>query len=176
MGVFDWFRRTSTEQNAPEPGSPEPEEAGGVGTLVEERPATECCVPAQDSGACCGGKDAADTAPEAADGDSTAPLATIPKPSGSGRESEGEQDMGLLDTIKEKLSPHGDKVEQGVDKAADMVDEKTGGKHSDKIDSAADQAKSALGVQDEAEAPATPEATPEQAPPAGETPPEQPPA
>ncbi|MEU8138585.1 antitoxin [Streptodolium elevatio] len=84
--------------------------------------------------------------------------------------------MGLLDTIKEKLAPHGDKVGQGVDKAADMVDKKTGGKHGDKIDSAAEQAKGALGVPGEAQPPATPPATPEatpEAPPAGEAPPEQ---
>lgn len=173
MGVFDWFRRNSTEETAQEPGSPEPEQAGSVGTLVDERPATACCVPAQDSGPCCGGKDAADTGPEAAGGASTATLPTVPQPAGSGLESEGEQDMGLLDTIKEKLAPHGDKVDQGVDKAADMVDDKTGGKHSDKIDGAAEHAKGALGAKDEAEPPAAPEAAPEAAPPAAEAPPEQ---
>ncbi|NUU24339.1 MAG: antitoxin [Streptomycetaceae bacterium] len=82
--------------------------------------------------------------------------------------------MGLLDTIKEKLAPHGDKVGQGVDKAAEAVDEKTGGKYSGQVDKGAEQAKGALGAQDEATPEAAPEAAPapEEAPPAGEMPPE----
>lgn len=52
--------------------------------------------------------------------------------------------MGL-DEIKDKasemLSEHGDKIEEGLDKAADFVDDKTGGKFSDKIDSGVDKAK-----------------------------------
>ena len=36
--------------------------------------------------------------------------------------------MGLLDKIKDLIGGNADKVKQGVDKAADMVDEKTGGK------------------------------------------------
>jgi hypothetical protein len=52
---------------------------------------------------------------------------------------------GLFDKAKEKMgqlaSEHGDKVDQGVDKAADMADEKTGGKHGDKIQQGADKLK-----------------------------------
>ena len=44
--------------------------------------------------------------------------------------------MGLLDKIKGMLGGNVDKVKEGVDKAGDMVDEKTGGKFSDKIDMA----------------------------------------
>ena len=44
--------------------------------------------------------------------------------------------MGLLDKIKGMLEGNVDKVKEGVDKAGDMVDEKTGGKFTDKIDMA----------------------------------------
>lgn len=56
--------------------------------------------------------------------------------------------MGFLDDAKEKLKDavdsQGDKIAQGLDKAGDLVDDKTGGKHGDKIDSAVDKAKDAL--------------------------------
>jgi hypothetical protein len=43
------------------------------------------------------------------------------------------------------LGQHSDQAEQGIDKAGDFADEKTGGKHSDQIDERADQAKERLG-------------------------------
>ena len=56
--------------------------------------------------------------------------------------------MGFMDSVKGMVSKgkdmagqHGDKVQGGIDKAADVVDDKTGGKYSDKIDSGADKAK-----------------------------------
>ena len=53
--------------------------------------------------------------------------------------------MGLFDKFKKKAAEvaedHGDKIESGIDKAADVVDDKTGGKYSDKIDSGAETAK-----------------------------------
>lgn len=56
--------------------------------------------------------------------------------------------MGLLDDAKNKLTDlvdsHGDKVAGGVDKAAELIDEKTGGKLGDKLDLGADKAKDAL--------------------------------
>lgn len=62
--------------------------------------------------------------------------------------------MGFMDTLKDKLGmakgkaaeytqQHGDKVDSGVEKAAQTADEKTGGKHSDQIRSGADKAKDA---------------------------------
>jgi hypothetical protein len=48
--------------------------------------------------------------------------------------------MGLLDKVKGMLGGHADKVVDGVDKATDMVDDKTGGKfteHLEKVDDAA---------------------------------------
>ncbi|NLV56617.1 MAG: hypothetical protein GXY13_13500 [Acidimicrobiales bacterium] len=43
-------------------------------------------------------------------------------------------------------------MNDGIDKAADFVDDKTGGKHTDKIDKAADAAKGAVDkIADQAE-------------------------
>ncbi|MGW6458885.1 antitoxin [Streptomyces sp. NPDC055078] len=63
--------------------------------------------------------------------------------------------MGLLDNLKAKLAPakgkvsdlakqHGGKIEHGLDKAAKVVDSKTKGKYSGKIDSGTGKAKEAL--------------------------------
>ncbi|GAA3390047.1 antitoxin [Streptomyces roseoviridis] len=63
--------------------------------------------------------------------------------------------MGLLDSLKAKLAPakdkvsdlakeHGGKVEHGLEKAARVVDEKTKGKYSDKIESGTGKAKDAI--------------------------------
>ena len=61
--------------------------------------------------------------------------------------------MGLLDKIKAMLGGNADKVKQGIDKAGDMVDDKTGGKFGDKIDMAQEKAGEMLdGEAGEAEA------------------------
>ncbi|MFB7030442.1 MULTISPECIES: antitoxin [unclassified Streptomyces] len=63
--------------------------------------------------------------------------------------------MGLMDSLKAKLAPakekvadlahqHGDKIDQGLDKAAKVVDERTKGKYSDKIHSGTGKAKDAI--------------------------------
>ena len=56
--------------------------------------------------------------------------------------------MGFLDRFKKKAADlaedHGDKIEGAIDKAADVADDKTGGKYSDKIESGADAAKDAI--------------------------------
>ncbi|MVO89699.1 antitoxin [Streptomyces sp. p1417] len=63
--------------------------------------------------------------------------------------------MGFLNRLKDKLAPakgkaselaqqHGDKVDQGLDKAAQLVDRRTKGKYSDKIQTGAGKAKDAL--------------------------------
>ena len=53
--------------------------------------------------------------------------------------------MSFLDKAKARLTDavdqHGDKIAQGIDKAGSMVNERTGGKHADKIDSASKKAK-----------------------------------
>ena len=56
--------------------------------------------------------------------------------------------MSFLDKAKAKLTQavddHGDKIAGGIDKAGAMVNEKTGGKHADKIDQATGKARDAL--------------------------------
>ncbi len=53
--------------------------------------------------------------------------------------------MGLFDEIKEKatelIQGHSDKVDEAVEKAGDLVDEKTGGKFSDQVDAVQEKAK-----------------------------------
>ena len=55
--------------------------------------------------------------------------------------------MGF-DEIKDKLSDavkqHGDNIDKGLDKAAEFIDEKTGGKYSEHIDAGVEKAKDAL--------------------------------
>lgn len=63
--------------------------------------------------------------------------------------------MGFLQNLKDKLAPakdkvaglaqqHGDKIDQGLDKAAKVVDDKTKGKYSDKIQTGTGKAKDAV--------------------------------
>ena len=64
--------------------------------------------------------------------------------------------MGLLDKfkktaddVKDKAADHVDDIEKGIDKAADVIDDKTGHKHSDQIDKVADKAKDIVGKLDD---------------------------
>jgi hypothetical protein len=59
--------------------------------------------------------------------------------------------MGLLDKIKSMLGGNADKVKGGLEKAGDMVDEKTGGKFTDNIDMAEEKIAEVLEVDGEAE-------------------------
>ncbi|MCZ4500322.1 MAG: hypothetical protein JWQ74_2877 [Marmoricola sp.] len=56
--------------------------------------------------------------------------------------------MGFLDDAKDKLTSavdsQGEKIGDGLDKAADLIDDKTGGKFGDKIGAGADKAKELL--------------------------------
>jgi len=56
--------------------------------------------------------------------------------------------MGFLDEAKDKagdlIGENHDKIDEGVDKVADIADEKTGGKFGDQIDQGADMAKEQL--------------------------------
>lgn len=49
--------------------------------------------------------------------------------------------MSILDKLKGLLKGKGDQADAAIDKAADAIDDKTGGKYSDKIDDVADKAK-----------------------------------
>ncbi len=57
--------------------------------------------------------------------------------------------MGLFDKFKKKTSKladeHGDQAEGAIDKAAEFIDDKTGGKHTEKIEDGAEKAKDFLG-------------------------------
>ena len=50
---------------------------------------------------------------------------------------------GLKDKAVDFAKEHDDQVDQGIDKASDLVDDATKGKYTDKIDGAADKAKDA---------------------------------
>jgi antitoxin protein of toxin-antitoxin system len=56
--------------------------------------------------------------------------------------------MGMFDKLKKQaekaVDEHGDKIAQGIDKAADMADAKTKGERSGQIDKGAAAAKDAL--------------------------------
>ena len=52
--------------------------------------------------------------------------------------------MGLVDKVKNLLSKNADKVETAIDKAGDVVDQKTQGKYADKIDKVQEAAKKAV--------------------------------
>ena len=49
--------------------------------------------------------------------------------------------MGFMYKAKGMFKGNQDKVNDGVDKAADLADDKTGGKYSDHIDTGAEKAK-----------------------------------
>jgi hypothetical protein len=56
--------------------------------------------------------------------------------------------MGFFDRFRKKatsvVDEHGEKIGGGLDKAADVVDDKTGGKYSGQIDTGVDKAKDTL--------------------------------
>lgn len=57
--------------------------------------------------------------------------------------------MSILDTVKKALKGKGEQVDSAIDRAADVVDDKTGGTHTDKIDSVAQKAKDIANKLDE---------------------------
>ncbi len=53
--------------------------------------------------------------------------------------------MGILDKLKSLVGGNADKVEEGIDKAADVAKDQVGEEHADKIDTAAEKAKDVVG-------------------------------
>lgn len=53
--------------------------------------------------------------------------------------------MGLMDKVKGWAGKNPDKVQQGIEKGGDAIDQRTGGKHADKVDKAQDAASKHLG-------------------------------
>ena len=60
--------------------------------------------------------------------------------------------MGLLDKIKGMLGGNADKVKEGVEKAGDMIDDKTDGKYADKVDMAQEKVEEIIDQQAEDDA------------------------
>ena len=56
--------------------------------------------------------------------------------------------MGFLDKAKaaarDAVDKHGDKIEKGIDKGLAAADKKTGGKHTDKLNSAGQKLRDGL--------------------------------
>ena len=52
---------------------------------------------------------------------------------------------GFMDKAKDMADQHDDKVDQGLDKAGDFADQKTGGKYDDQIDKGVDAAQQRTG-------------------------------
>lgn len=51
--------------------------------------------------------------------------------------------MGIMDSVKSKLGGNKSQAEQGVDKAADVIDDKAG-EHADKVQQGAEVVKDAI--------------------------------
>jgi MT0933-like antitoxin protein len=52
--------------------------------------------------------------------------------------------MGFLDKVKGLVANNADKVDSAIDKAADIVDQKTQGKYADQVDKVSEVAKKAV--------------------------------
>jgi hypothetical protein len=52
--------------------------------------------------------------------------------------------MGFLDTVKGLVSKNADKVETAIDKAGDIVDQKTQGKYTGQVNKVQEAAKKAV--------------------------------
>ena len=58
--------------------------------------------------------------------------------------------MGFLDKLKSLGKKNNEAIDDGIDKAADVADDKTDGEYSDHIDTGAEKAKAALdGISEE---------------------------
>lgn len=53
--------------------------------------------------------------------------------------------MGIFDDIKNTAESHPDQVGAGIDRAGDMVDERTGGQHAAQVDQAQEFLKDRVG-------------------------------
>jgi hypothetical protein len=72
--------------------------------------------------------------------------------------------MGFLDKLlrrgKDVASEHGEEVSSGVDKATDVADDKTGGKHSEQLQQVDDAVDRGVGEHDRTPEPEPPRETP----------------
>ena len=58
--------------------------------------------------------------------------------------------MGFLDDAKKLVDEHDEQVDEAIEKAGDLADDKTGGKYADQIDQAQDFAEEKTGDGDTA--------------------------
>ena len=58
--------------------------------------------------------------------------------------------MSFLDDAKKFIDEHDDQVDQAIEKAGDLVDDKTGGRFADKVDKVQDVAEEKTGAGDTA--------------------------
>ena len=63
------------------------------------------------------------------------------------KDDAGGTGTALKDRVTGMMSGHGDQANQGLDKAGQMMDEKTGNKYSDQINTGVSQAKDMYGGQ-----------------------------
>jgi hypothetical protein len=56
---------------------------------------------------------------------------------------------GFMDKAKETAEQHDEQVDQGLEKAGDFADQRSGGGHSEQIDKAVDTAQQRTGEGDE---------------------------
>ncbi|MGH9230119.1 MAG: antitoxin [Acidimicrobiales bacterium] len=52
--------------------------------------------------------------------------------------------MGIMDKVKGLFSQHGEQVDAGIEKAGDVIDDKTGGKAAEEVDKGQDAARQGL--------------------------------
>ena len=57
----------------------------------------------------------------------------------------GDKFDEMKSKAKDALGQHGDKVDEGVDRAGQFADERTGGQHSERIQQGTEKAKEGLG-------------------------------
>ncbi|ARF76886.1 kanamycin biosynthetic protein [Kitasatospora albolonga] len=61
--------------------------------------------------------------------------------------------MSALDKIKKMFKGHEDQAGKGIDKAGDMVDDRTKGKYSGQVDTAQDKLKQQFGTERDQDGP-----------------------
>lgn len=66
-----------------------------------------------------------------------------------GKSQGGGSGTALMDRARGMLHGHGDQVNKGVDKAGQMVDERTGQKYTDQINTGTSRAKDMLAEEDQ---------------------------
>ncbi|MFD6796911.1 antitoxin [Streptomyces cyaneofuscatus] len=64
--------------------------------------------------------------------------------------------MSAMDKIKKMLKGHEDQAGKGVDKAGDMVDDRTKGKYSGHVDTAQDKLRQQFGTERDQDGPPRP--------------------